>query len=151
MRSIKVAGVLFAFALALSGIVSATASAALPELLPDSGVIADYTFSAKSGAGELTGGPLPIKCKSDTIALTSTHITSTTHFEATVDFEPCEAFGFPVISLGDATDGAEPKRSLILTTVLGLLCLFKDGTPLEVGVFFELDKPCTSKYQFLAC
>jgi hypothetical protein len=145
MRSIKMAGVLFILALALSAVagIGATTASAAPELLPDSGVITEYTFTAKSGAGELVDpvSGLSIKCKSDKITLASTKITSTTHFEADVDFEQCEAFKLAARSLGDVNDTTEPKLGLILTKVLGLLCLFKDGSPLEVGVFFELDSP----------
>jgi hypothetical protein len=148
MRSIKMAGVLFILALALSGIagIGATTASAAPELLPDSGVITEYTFTATSGPGELTGGPVPIKCKKDLIELKGNKITSTTHFEADVDFEECTAVilggSFTAISLGDKADAA--NGGLILTKVLGLLCLFKDGktaAELEVGVFFELDNP----------
>jgi hypothetical protein len=145
MRSIKMAGVLFILALALSAVagIGATTASAAPELLPDSGVITEYTFSAKSGAGKLVAMPsgLTIECASDKVTLASTKITSTTHFEADVDFEKCTIGGLAAHSLGDVNDAT--GGGLILTRVLGLLCLFKDGTAaeLEVGVFFELDNP----------
>jgi hypothetical protein len=137
MRSIKMAGVLFILALALSAIagIGASTVSAAPELLPDSGVITENTFTAKSGAGKLVAASgLTIECASDTVELANTKILSTIHLEAIIHFDKCTFTGLAVNSLGD-------KSGIILVLVLGLLCLFKDGTPLEVGVFFELKNP----------
>jgi hypothetical protein len=123
MRSFKIVGAALMALLAVTAVATATASAALPEILPGSG-----TFTATSGAGTLeTTAKEKITCKSDTSKGTITNVKEGT-FE--VDFKECTALGFAANSLGD------PAQTILVTGTL-LLCYINRATK-DVGVVIHL-------------
>jgi hypothetical protein len=129
MRIAKTLGLTIMAVLALSMIASAGASAALPEALVN---VAGNTFTATSGAGELTAGELKIKCTSDT---GSGSVTGAKTLTAEVHFAKCSILGLPANSLGDAAE------TILVTGLDGELCYIKKAAPVEVGVFFTLLTP----------
>jgi hypothetical protein len=125
MRGIKLIGAVM-MALMLTVVVSATASAALPEFLPGT---AGTKATAKSGKATLAiKGGSTITCKASEVTKGNGELLGTKTALAVIDFTGCTAFGLPANSLGDL-------KEVILAHVELTLCYIKKAT--HVGVIFE--------------
>jgi hypothetical protein len=116
---------------ALSAVATATASAALPELLPGN---AGEKFTGKSGSGTLeVPGEGTIVCKEDSVTGENVGATKK-EAAATVTFKGCTAFGFiGAKSLGDA-------EGTILVNASLKLCYINKANK-EVGVLTKIENP----------
>jgi hypothetical protein len=128
MRRTNILKTTFVAIIAVSAIMSATASAALPEFTPGA---AGTKFTGKSGAGTLsTAAKGIIECGTDQVA---GELIGTTKKEAiaTITFKSCKAFGIlGTKSLGDV-------EGTILAKVELELCYINKAKK-EVGMLTEL-------------
>jgi hypothetical protein len=131
MQRAKLLVVAMLAVVALSAVATATATAALPELLPGN---AGEKFTGKSGSGTLeVPGEGTIVCKEDSVTGENTGTTKK-EAKATVTFKGCTAFGFiGAKSLGDA-------EGTILVTAALKLCYINKANK-EVGVLTKISSP----------
>lgn len=134
MRQLKVLCMAMMALLSLGALVAAaSASAAAPRFLPETGL----TSTATSGEGQLeTASGSSIKCKSDT-ASTSEEKKEGKEGKFSVDFKGCTAFGF--ISCNTTGDAS----GVVLTSGTFNIRLLKTS-PLEAGILY---KPVTTKIE----
>lgn len=134
MQRVKILGLAFMAVLALSAVVSASASAAKPEFLPEGTEANPITFSNKGGAGTLeTKGGSKVSCTSTE---SSGSITSLKLGKFDVLFLGCTTAGKKCTGLNDKTAGS----ILVLGTVhlwYGLLKTTKED--LHIALVFLLE------------
>jgi hypothetical protein len=127
MKRIRIIGLALVAMFAMSAVASATASAALPELVNSSGVeLVKKNFTIKSGAGKLESTLGTVECSSDT---GSGKVTGLKTDEATVTFKGCKLAGTSTTCQSGAEAGV-----IVTNALKSEVVYIKSTEPKEVGV-----------------